>query len=75
MDKVQQDVKNVGRRICVFSVNCKKIVHLVLVFQKVRYRPLGIGEFVSHILRSTYEMCLNPSKQAALYTIMDKIHN
>ena len=75
MDKVQQDVKNVGRRICVFSVNCKKILHLVLVFQEVRYKPRDIGEFVSHILRSTYRMCLNPSNKVALHIIMDKTHN
>ena len=75
MDKVQQDVKNVGRRIRVFSVNCKKIMHLVLVFQEVRYKPLDIDEFVSHILQSTYKMCLNPSNEAALHIIMDKVHN
>ena len=74
MDKVQQDVKNVGRRICVFSVNCKKILHLVLVFRKVRNKPLDIGEFVSLILRSTYKLFLNPSNQPALRITADKIH-
>ena len=75
MDKLQQDVKNVGRRIFVFSVNSKKILHLVLVFLEVRYKPLDISEFVSHILQSTYKMCLNPYNQAALRISIDKIHN
>ena len=45
------------------------------MFLELRYKPLGIGEFVSPILRTTYRMYLNPSNQTGLCITMGKIRN